>query len=134
MANYIYGLPGDTKETIEKTYKLSLELCTAGWNTYAAMALPGSQLYKDAKQKNTALPGSYEGYSFHSYETLPLPTDSLNPSEILHLRDEAFKKYHNHKPFLDLITSKFGKDAAKNIVEMTKISLKRKILGHTKET
>ena len=53
MANYIYGLPGDTKETIEKTYKLSLELCTAGWNTYAAMALPGSQLYKDAKQKNT---------------------------------------------------------------------------------
>ena len=91
------------------------------------------QLYKDAKQKNTALPGSNEGYAFHSYETLPLPTDSLKPSEILHLRDEAFKKYHNHKRFLDLITSKFGEDAAKNIVEMTKISLKRKILGHTKE-
>ena len=46
MANYIYGLPGDTKETIEKTFKLSLELCTAGWNTYGAMALPGSFLYK----------------------------------------------------------------------------------------
>ena len=46
MANYIFGLPGDTKETIEKNIRLSLELCTAGWNAYAAMALPGSQLYK----------------------------------------------------------------------------------------
>ena len=51
MANYIFGLPGDTVETIKKTYKLSEELCTAGWNTYAAMALPGSQLYYDAKKK-----------------------------------------------------------------------------------
>ncbi len=48
MANYIYGLPGDTKETIEKTFELSLKLNTLGWNTYAAMALPGSQLYKNA--------------------------------------------------------------------------------------
>lgn len=33
MANYIYGLPGDTKETIEKTFQLSKELSTRGWNT-----------------------------------------------------------------------------------------------------
>ena len=46
MANYIYGLPGDTKETIEHTFELSKKLNTLGWNTYAAMALPGSALYK----------------------------------------------------------------------------------------
>ena len=51
MANYIFGLPGDTSETMKKTFDLSLELCTAGWNTYAAMALPGSQLYKSALEK-----------------------------------------------------------------------------------
>ena len=38
MANYIFGLPGDDKKTIQKIFDLSLELCTAGWNTYAAMA------------------------------------------------------------------------------------------------
>ena len=27
MANYIYGLPGDTKQTMKKTFDLSLELC-----------------------------------------------------------------------------------------------------------
>ena len=29
MANYMYGLPGDDKETIKKTYELSVELCTS---------------------------------------------------------------------------------------------------------
>jgi len=129
MANYIFGLPGDTKETINKTFQLSLELCTAGWNTYGAMALPGSQLYKDALNKGVKLPESYEGYSFHSFETLPLPTESLSAKEVITLRDEAFTNYHTHKPFLKLIENKFGKIAADNILQMTKIKLKRKIKG-----
>ena len=129
MANYIYGLPGDTLETIKKTFKLSLELCTAGWNTYGAMALPGSLLYKDALKKGIKLPETYEGYSFHSYETLPLPTETLTAKEIITLRDDDFNKYHNHKPFLTLIQKKFGKKAVENISEMIKIKLKRKIKG-----
>ena len=129
MANYIYGLPGDTKKTIKKTFNLSLELCTAGWNTYGAMALPGSLLYKKALEDGTPLPDTYEGYSFHSYETLPLPTETLTAKDVISLRDKAFHEYHNHKPFLELIEKKFGKKAAENILEMTKIKLKRKILG-----
>ena len=49
LANYIYGLPGDTKESIKETFNLSLKLNTLGWNTYAAMALPGSMLYYKAR-------------------------------------------------------------------------------------
>ena len=71
MGNYIFGLPGDTTETMKKTFDLSLELCTAGWNTYAAMALPGSQLYKNALEKKYKLPDSYEAVS---YTHLTLPT------------------------------------------------------------
>ncbi len=129
MANYIFGLPGDTKETVKKTFELSLKLCTAGWNTYGAMALPGSLLYKKALDDGTKLPDTYEGYSFHSYDTLPLPTEKLTAREVITLRDEAFDKYHNYKPFLSLIEKKFGKLAADNIVEMTSVKLKRKIKG-----
>ena len=129
MANYIFGLPGDTKETVKKTFDLSLELCTAGWNTYGAMALPGSFLYKKALDEGKQLPDTYEGFSFHSYETLPLSTEKLSAKEIITLRDEAFNQYHNHKPFMNLIEKKFGKEAANNIVDMTKIKLKRKIKG-----
>ena len=80
-------------------------------------------------ENNYELPTTYEGFSFHSYETLPLPTEKLSAKEILTLRDEAFNKYHNHKPFLQLIEKNFGKKAAENIIEMTKIKLKRKIKG-----
>ena len=117
MANYIFGLPGDTQETIKKTFDLSLELCTAGWNTYGAMALPGSSLYKKAIENGIKLPDSYEGYSFHSYETLPLPTEKLTAKEIISLRDEAFDKYHNHKPFLNLIEKNLVKKQLKILLK-----------------
>ena len=48
MANYMFGLPGDTLETMKETLEFSKELNTVGWNGYPAMALPGSQLYKDS--------------------------------------------------------------------------------------
>ena len=129
MANYIYGLPGDTEKSIKKTYDLSLELCTSGWNTYPAMALPGSKLYKDAIDNKIKLPNSYEGYSFHSYDIQPLPTDSLSPERILELRDKAFIDYHTSQKFLNRIENRYGKKAVENIVKMTKVNLKRKILG-----
>ncbi len=127
MANYIYGLPGDTKETIEKTFQLSLKLNTLGWNTYAAMALPGSQLYKEALKNNIKMPENYEGFSFHSYNTQPLPTETLSAGEVLKIRDKKFIEYHLNENFLKKIENKFGSVAKDNIVNMTKIKLKRKI-------
>ena len=49
MANYMFGLPGDTEETI-KNFDLSLELCTSGWNIYATMVYL-KLLYKEAVKK-----------------------------------------------------------------------------------
>jgi hypothetical protein len=128
MANYIFGLPGDTKESMQKTLDLSKELCTFGWNAYAAMALPGSKLYKEAIKNNIPLPKSYEGFSFHGYETLPLPTETLTASEVLAFRDKAFEEYHLYPPFLKKIQNKFGKTAVDNILDMLKVKLKRKIV------
>ena len=128
MANYIFGLPGDTQPSMRKTLDLSKELCTLGWNAYAAMPLPGSKLYKDAVVKGYELPESYEGYSFHGYETQPSRTDSCTAAEILKFRDEAFVEYHTHKPFLKLVEKKHGIEQVNNIREMTKIKLRRKLL------
>lgn len=128
MANYIYGLPGDTKETIQHTFNLSEELNTLGWNTYAAMALPGSQLYKQALDENIRLPKKYNEFSFHSYETLPLPTKELKAYEVLKLRDEKFIEYFTNKNFKEKIKLKFGIKAVENIENMLQVKLKRKII------
>jgi anaerobic magnesium-protoporphyrin IX monomethyl ester cyclase len=129
MANYIFGLPKDSRETMKQTFDLSKDLCTAGWNTYAAMALPGSQLYKTAIEKKYKLPENYAGYSFHAYNTQPLPTEFLTPEEVLEYRDKCFIDYHSYRPFLSKIENKFGLVAVENIKKMTGIKLKRKILG-----
>jgi anaerobic magnesium-protoporphyrin IX monomethyl ester cyclase len=127
MANYIYGLPGDDRESIEKTFQLSVELNTLGWNTYAAMALPGSELYNQALKNKLELPKNYEGYSFHSFDTLPLPTKYLKPAEILKLRDEKYIEYHANPLFLQKVEDLLGMEAKKVIIDNTKIKLKRKL-------
>ena len=37
IGNYLFGLTGDTKESMQKTLDLSLELRTVAWNAYAVM-------------------------------------------------------------------------------------------------
>jgi radical SAM superfamily enzyme YgiQ (UPF0313 family) len=122
------GLPGEDMEKMKKTFDLSLELCTSGWNMYAAMALPGSQLYRSAIDKGYPLPDTYEAFSFHSYETLPMPTDYLTSAEVLSFRDEAFLRYHKNEKFRSRIQEKYGPLAVANIEEMTKVKLKRRLL------
>lgn len=129
IANYLFGLTSDTMESMQKTLDLSLELNTFAWNGYTVMALPGSRVYKDAVSSGQEVPKNYEGYSFHSYETKPLPTESLTPQQILRFRDEAWLTYHTYPPFLDNIEKTHGKKIRQNIEDMTKIKLKRKILG-----
>lgn len=128
MANYIYGLPGDTPETIQQTFELSAKLNTLGWNTYAAMALPGSPLYAKAKEEGQLLPSRYEEFSFHSYETIPMSNENMKASEILRLRDEKFTEYFSRSKFLLRIEEKFGKMARDNIELMNSKILRRKII------
>ena len=128
MANYIVGLPGETRESMKHTLDFSLELCTSGWNMYAAMALPGSELYKHALEMGYELPKDYTGYSFHSEDTLPLRTENLSAADILDFRDRAFTIYHSDPNFLSRIETRFGPAAVNNIKETTKIKLERQIV------
>ena len=128
MANYIFGLPEDTQESMRKTLDFSKELNTIGWNAYPAMALPGSELYRDAVLSGKRLPTNYEGYSFLSYDTVPVANESLTSEDIVKFRDGAYDEYHTSPEFLERVTKMFGEKQADNIREMTKIKLKRRIL------
>jgi anaerobic magnesium-protoporphyrin IX monomethyl ester cyclase len=129
-ANYIFGLPDDTHESMRFTLDFALDANTEMVNFYSAMAYPGSPLYLEAKNKNISLPSNYSGYSQHSYDTLNLPSNNLTAAEILKFRDDAWMKYHTNSKYLDLLEKKFGIAAVKNLQETTQIKLKRKILNN----
>jgi len=129
-ANYIFGLPMDTKESMEETFDFAMNNLTEMVNVYSAMAYPGSPLHLDAKKRGLKLPKVYEGFSQHSYHTLNLSNDNLTAAEILSFRDNAWMKYHTHEPYLTLLENKFGIQARKNVEDTTKILLKRSLFDN----
>jgi radical SAM superfamily enzyme YgiQ (UPF0313 family) len=129
ISNYIFGFPDDNLNTMQETLDLAFELNTEMVNMYPCQALPGSPMYYKALNNNWALPDSYEGFAFLSYESQPLPTKYLTAAEVLQFRDNAWTKYFSNNDYLDLVEKKFGNDKRKNVEEMSQIKLKRKILG-----
>jgi len=132
-ANYIFGLPDDTLETMQETLDMAQEINAEWANFYCAMAYPGSPLYKIAKEKRLPLPDDpggpgWIGYSQHAYETLPLPTETLSAAEVLRFRDNAFNTYFSSPIYLDMINKKFGGKAVEHIKQMLSIKLRRKLL------
>ncbi len=129
ISNYIFGFPEDTIETMQQTLDLALELNTEMANMYPCMALPGSPLYHQAKAEGWPLPTSPAGYGFLSYDSQPLPTKHVSAADVLRFRDEAWRKYFTNPEFLSLIERRFGLTERSNIEDMTKIKLRRKLLG-----
>lgn len=129
IANYIFGLPKDSLRTMQETLDLALELNTEMANMYPCQALPGSALHIEARKNGIALPDSYAGYGFLSYESQPLPTKYCTSAEVLRFRDEAWGKYFSNPEYLALVERRFGAGERRNVEAMFKIKLRRKILG-----
>lgn len=130
-ANYIFGLPDDTRESVRETLDLALHLNTEWVNFYSSMAYPGSQLYGLAIERGWPLPDSnggpgWIGYSQHAYDTLPLPTNTMSSLEVLDFRDAAFHTYFTNSDYLAATGDKFGSGAVAHMEDMTKIRLKRR--------
>tara|TARA_R110000796_G_scaffold21312_1_gene62790 strand:- start:4923 stop:6461 length:1539 start_codon:yes stop_codon:yes gene_type:complete len=128
-ANYIFGLPMDTKESMQGTLDFAMDNMAEMVNLYCAMAYPGSPLHMTARKNGWELPKTYSGYSQHSYDTLNLSNDNLSASEILAFRDKAWMEYHTNPAYLQLLENKFGTPARQNVEDTTKIKLKRQLLG-----
>lgn len=128
-ANYIFGLPEDSFLTMQATLDLAVSLNTEMANFYSCMAYPGSPLYKQAIDEGWILPGSYAGYSQHSYECTPIGTKYVTPEEVLRFRDEAWMEYHDRDEYYIQLVKKFGYKASRITMESTKIKLKRQLLG-----
>lgn len=126
IGNYIFGLPDDTYESMTETLNMAKELNTEWANFYSAMAYPGSKLYAMAIQNKWRLPDNWIGYSQHSFETLPLPTETLSGAEVLAFRDMAHINYFTDQKFLTMLRSKFGQKAVDHVHETLKVKLERK--------
>ncbi len=128
IGNYIFGLPDDDMASMQATLDLAIELNCEFSNFYSAMAYPGAPLYQMAVEKGWALPSSWSGFSQHSYDCLPLPTDHIPAAEVLKFRDEAFDRYFRNPRYLQMVEQRFGPSTRRHIVEMSQHKLRRLLL------
>ncbi|MDF1883725.1 cobalamin-dependent protein [Sulfurimonas sp. SAG-AH-194-C21] len=128
IGNYIFGLPGDTIESMQETLDMAKELNCEFGNFYCAMAYPGSQLYNIALNEGWELPKEWTGYSQHSFNIQPLPSKLVSAKKVVAFRDNAFHEYNENPRYLDMIKYKFGEDVQKHMQSITTTRLKRKIL------
>ncbi|MBV8716326.1 MAG: cobalamin-dependent protein [Chloroflexi bacterium] len=126
IGNYIFGLPDDDQSSMQETLDLALELRTDFGNFYSAMAYPGSKLYEMAVQQGWRLPPTWNGFSQHAVDTLPLPTEHVSASEVLRFRDHAFQVYFNDPAYLAKVTARFGASTADHVREMAAVPLERR--------
>ena len=120
---FIFGLPGDDRQSMEDTYRLACELNTPFTNFYCTQALPGSALYARAKGAGYPLPErlggpGWIGHSQYAYECEPFyEGTALKPYEILAFRDWAHVDYFTRSEFREMLLTRpgFGEVALQSI-------------------
>lgn len=144
--NYIFGLPGDTMESMEATYRMAGELNGTYGNFYCAQALPGSQLHLEATASGYPLPerpggAGWMGYAQYSYQSEPYYAGgALTPAEILAFRDRRHIDYYRRPEYRSRLLGdpKFGPEALASIDEwiagLTPDKLKRKIIEEARQS
>lgn len=129
VGNYIFGLPGETTESMEQTLRLAEHLNTAHANFYVAMAYPGSRLYDEAIERGWRLPETWAGYSQHNEYTYPLVAgEGVSAAEILRFRDAAFDRYFTRPRYRETVVQRHGHAATEEIERMLSYKLRRNIL------
>lgn len=129
VANFMFGLPEDTQESMERTLEFAKRVNCEWPNFYTTMAYPGSKLYRDCLEAKMPLPGSWLGYSQYSYECVPLPTKHISGKDVLAFRDHAFQMYfEDNERYFSMMESKFGQTVVQDIRAMLEKRLRRKIL------
>jgi radical SAM superfamily enzyme YgiQ (UPF0313 family) len=109
--NYIFGVKGETRATMRRTYDFACALNTHFANFYCTKALPGSALYPEAVAQGYPLPErlggpGWIGYSQYGYDAEPYyPGGELTPAEILQFRDWAHIAYYTRPEYRAMMQS-----------------------------
>ena len=91
VAHTIIGLPGETRETINQTIDLLLELDVDFAQFYCAVPFPGSPLYTEATKNKWINTSDWKMFE-QNFSVLDTP--ELSAKEIMELRNKAYKKFY----------------------------------------
>jgi anaerobic magnesium-protoporphyrin IX monomethyl ester cyclase len=89
--HFVFGLPGETPETMERTASLSLALGLDFVQYYCAVPFPGTELYTQALEMGWLRSCRWEDYN---QDTAVLDFPRLSAGEIQRFREKAFREFY----------------------------------------
>jgi len=95
MAFYVLGIPGQTKEDIEKTIQYSKNLNTSFAQFTIATPYPGTKFYDEVK--DDIIDSDWKNYSAY----IPLiKSKDFSSKELLEFKEKAFKEYYLRRQWI----------------------------------
>jgi radical SAM superfamily enzyme YgiQ (UPF0313 family) len=97
MGFFIYGMPEEDEETMEKTTRLALELDPDLANFMLATPYPGTEMYDMIRQRGKILAENWEDYAIHAdHARFTLP--GYDPDLVVRKWKEAYRRFYLYRP------------------------------------
>lgn len=90
--HFVLGIPGETKESLDKTLALAERLPLDFEQFYCAVPFPGSRLYTEALEKGWLGDAAFD--RFRQDEAL-LELPGLTPAEVVAYRQRAYRRFYS---------------------------------------
>ena len=98
MGFFIYGMPGDTEETMEKTTQLALELDPKLANFLLAAPFPGTVMYDMIQDGGEIFADKWSDYAIHEQKARFTMKDDYDPELVLRKWREAYRRFYLYRP------------------------------------
>ncbi|MDD5006008.1 MAG: radical SAM protein [Candidatus Omnitrophica bacterium] len=91
---FVFGLPGETRETIKETTEFALALGLTTVQFSAAVPFPGTEYYDICKEKGWLKSENWQDWLKQGEQSAVIKYENLSSREIDHYVDSALKKFY----------------------------------------
>ncbi len=98
MGHFIFGLPGETKETANQTIDFMLELKLDFIQSYCAVPYPKTEFGEMARENRWIEADRWSQYDFGGYSIVNNGT--LSSQEVVYFREKAFRKFYYRPSYI----------------------------------
>lgn len=98
MGFFIFGMPGDNEETMEKTIQLALELDPKLANFLLAAPFPGTVMYDMIVEGGEIFADNWGDYAIHEQKARFRMHDDYDPEMVLKKWREAYRRFYLYRP------------------------------------
>jgi radical SAM superfamily enzyme YgiQ (UPF0313 family) len=97
MAHVIFGLPGETKETIKETVNFLIRTSPDYVQIYCATPFPGTEFYEICKNKNCLITDGWDRFEVNA---AVISTPQIGPEELYEARRNAYIKFYLNPKYI----------------------------------